>query len=292
MTIAAAIQGTSGGSLRIRTAERSFGAELSGALARGDMVHHADGPIRIAVEGDAGQSFGAFLTGGVELTLHGQANDSVGKGLSGGRIVVRPGRRSAADPATSTVAGNVCLFGATAGRLHLVGRAGMRFAVRNSGAVAVVEGLGAHGCEYMTGGTVVVLGPVGANFGAGMTGGRVYLLDPTGRSAALLAVASVGATRLSAILRDRADGAERAAELRMLVADHAKAGSELAERFALGEGPRPEDVWVVEPLVATGPAVEDAERPAIPAADPGRRSTTVGPLAAGRPVHSSGAGPS
>jgi glutamate synthase domain-containing protein 3 len=153
-----------------------------------------------------------------------------------------------ADPAASTLAGNVCLFGATAGRLHVVGRAGMRFAVRNSGAEAVVEGLGAHGCEYMTGGIVVVLGPVGANFGAGMTGGRAYLLDPTGRSVPALAGVSVAATRLSAVLRDRTDGADRAAELERLVTAHAAAGSELAERLALQGGPRPEDVWLVEPL--------------------------------------------
>ena len=152
----------------------------------------------------------------------------MGKGLSGGRIVVRPSRRSVADPALSTLAGNVCLFGATAGRLHVVGRAGMRFAVRNSGAEAVVEGLGAHGCEYMTGGVVVVLGTVGANFGAGMTGGRAYLLDPSGRSAAALAVSSVAATRLSAIIRDRIDGADRSAELLGLIEAHAAAGSELA----------------------------------------------------------------
>jgi glutamate synthase domain-containing protein 3 len=124
----------------------------------------------------------------------------------------------------------------------------MRFAVRNSGADAVVEGLGAHGCEYMTGGVVVVLGPVGANFGAGMTGGRAYLLDPTGRSAPALAGASVAATRLSAVIRDRPDGAERATELVRLVEAHAAAGSELAERLVLGGGPRPEDVWLVEPV--------------------------------------------
>ena len=137
----------------------------------------------------------------------------------------------------------------------------MRFAVRNSGAEAVVEGLGAHGCEYMTGGTVVVLGPIGPNFGAGMTGGRAYLLDPTGRSAPALSGASVGATRLSAVLRDRADGAERAAELVRLVEAHAAAGSELAERLAVGGGPRPDDVWLVEPLAAAAGIAPAAEEP-------------------------------
>jgi glutamate synthase domain-containing protein 3 len=213
------------------------------------------------LRGAAGQSFGAFLVEGVELTLVGQANDYLGKGLSGGTLVVRPEPEVVADPSASTGAGNVCLFGATAGRLHVVGRAGMRFAVRNSGAEAVVEGLGAHGCEYMTGGTVVVLGPIGPNFGAGMTGGRAYLLDPTGRSAPALSGASVGATRLSAVLRDRADGAERLAELARLVQAHAEAGSELAERLVVGGGPRPDDVWLVEPLAASAAIAPAAEEP-------------------------------
>jgi glutamate synthase domain-containing protein 2/glutamate synthase domain-containing protein 1/glutamate synthase domain-containing protein 3 len=247
------------GAWAIGTADRSFGAELSGALERLEIDRPVAGPLALDLHGAAGQSFGAFLAEGIELVLVGQANDYVGKGLSGGRIVIRPEREVAADPAASTIAGNVCLFGATAGRLHVVGRAGMRFAIRNSGAEAVVEGLGVHGCEYMTGGTVVVLGPIGANFGAGMTGGRAYLLDPTGRSAPALAGASVAATRLSAVVRDRADGPQRAAELSRLVEAHAAAGSELAERLVLRGGPQPEDVWLVEPLgqpTATSIALE------------------------------------
>ena len=272
--------------LPIGTGERSFGAELSGAFARDVIEGRSAGPLRLSVEGDAGQSFGAFLATGIELTLEGQANDYVGKGLSGGRIVVRPSRRSVADPTSSTLAGNVCLFGATAGRLHVVGRAGMRFAVRNSGAEAVVEGLGAHGCEYMTGGVVVVLGPVGASFGAGMTGGRAYLLDPSGRSAAALATASVAATRLSAVHRDRADGDDRVSEVRGLIDAHRSAGSELAERLVLLGGPRLEDVWVVEPVAtAAGPAVEDRSPTA-------HRQPVEPSLATAGPVHSSGAGPS
>ncbi len=236
------------GRLAIGTADRSFGAELSGAIERGELRRPDGRPLRIDLRGAAGQSFGAFLTDGIELHLVGQANDYLAKGLSGGVVVVRPEPDVVADPSVSTLAGNVGLFGATAGRVHVVGRAGMRFAVRNSGAEAVVEGLGAHGCEYMTGGVVVVLGPIGANFGAGMTGGRAYLLDPTGRSAPALAGGSVAATRLSAVLRDRLDGAERVAELGGLIAAHARAGSELAERIALQGGPRPEDVWLVEPV--------------------------------------------
>ncbi|HSS36068.1 MAG TPA: glutamate synthase-related protein, partial [Patescibacteria group bacterium] len=245
---AAGMPGSPFGRLAIGTADRSFGAELSGAIERREIRRPEGTTLRLDLRGSAGQSFGAFVTDGVELHLVGQANDYLGKGLSGGVVVVRPEPEVVADPSTSTLAGNVCLFGATAGRLHVVGRAGMRFAVRNSGADAVVEGLGAHGCEYMTGGVVVVLGPVGANFGAGMTGGRAYLLDPTGRSAPALAGTSVAATRLSAVLRDRADGAERVTELRRLIDAHAAAGSELAERLGLQGGPRPEDVWLVEPV--------------------------------------------
>jgi glutamate synthase domain-containing protein 3 len=229
-------------------------------LERAEIDRPDAGQVRLELRGAAGQSFGAFLTEGIELVLVGQANDYVGKGLSGGSIVIRPEREVVADPAASTIAGNVCLFGATAGQLHVVGRVGMRFAVRNSGAEAVVEGLGVHGCEYMTGGTVVVLGPIGANFGAGMTGGRAYLLDPTGRSAPALAGASVAATRLSAVVRDRADGPGRAAELVRLVEAHAAAGSELAERLAFRGGPRPEDVWLVEPLGQPAFAAEPAEQ--------------------------------
>ena len=179
--------GFSAGGLALSTADRSFGAALSGAIERGELR----GPIRLELRGAAGQSFGAFAGPALELRLIGQANDYVGKGLSGGRLVVAPEPDLAADAARQAIAGNTCLYGATGGRLHVVGRAGMRFAVRNSGAEAVVEGLGQHGCEYMTGGVVVVLGPVGANFGAGMTGGRAYLYDPDGRHVAALDARSV-----------------------------------------------------------------------------------------------------
>ena len=160
---------------RVTPADRSVGARVAGALQR-----HAEPRqlphVRYELHGSAGQSLGAFAVAGMRITVTGEANDYVGKGLSGGTVVVRPptDRDDAQDQA---IAGNVCLFGATAGALHVVGRAGMRFAVRNSGARAVVECIGAHGCEYMTGGTVVVLGSVGPNFGAGMTGGRAFLLD-------------------------------------------------------------------------------------------------------------------
>ena len=238
------------GGLRLTTADRSFGAGLTGALERGELR----GPVRLEVRGAAGQSFGAFSGPGVELTLVGQANDYVGKGLSGGRITIAPEPDLAAAAAGEAIAGNTVLYGATAGRLHLVGRAGMRFAVRNSGAEAVVEGIGPHGCEYMTGGTVVVLGPVGANFGAGMTGGRAYLYDPSGRHVAALHGVSVTAVRLSAVVADRPDGPERLVELGRLLEDHASADSALARRI-LGLDDLTSAIWVVEPVAPLVEAV-------------------------------------
>jgi glutamate synthase domain-containing protein 3 len=129
----------------------------------------------VAFRGFAGQSFGAFLAAGVEFHLVGEANDYVGKGMGGGRIVITPPSDDAGDP---WLAGNTVLYGATGGELFVNGRAGERFAIRNSGALAIVEGAGEHACEYMTGGTVVILGPVGMNVGAGMTGGRAFIWDP------------------------------------------------------------------------------------------------------------------
>ena len=139
-----------------------------------------DDTIVIRFEGSAGQSFGAFLPHGITLRLEGDANDYTGKGLSGGRIVVRPPSVSTFAPEENVIAGNVVLYGATSGEMFLRGLVGERFCVRNSGAIAVVEGVGDHGCEYMTGGRVVVLGPTGRNFGAGMSGGIAYVLDPDG----------------------------------------------------------------------------------------------------------------
>jgi glutamate synthase domain-containing protein 3 len=168
----------------IRNADRSIGAALSGAIALefGDLPPRGTAHARF--EGCAGQSFGAFLAHGVELDLLGAANDYVGKGMAGGRIVIRPpdndamvidGRMSGS---STVLAGNTCLYGATGGELFVAGAAGERFAVRNSGATAVVEAVGDHCCEYMTGGTVVVLGRIGYNLGAGMTGGQAFVWDP------------------------------------------------------------------------------------------------------------------
>ncbi len=166
---------------RIRNTDRAAGTMLSHQIARahGDAGLPA-GLIRIRLTGAAGQSFGAFLARGVVLELIGEANDYVGKGLSGGRIIVRPPEESGVTPHQSIIVGNTVLYGATSGACYVCGVAGERFAVRNSGAVAVVEGLGDHGCEYMTGGVVAVLGRTGRNFAAGMSGGIAYVLDEDG----------------------------------------------------------------------------------------------------------------
>ena len=175
-----AIEKKSGGAFAytLTNADRSIGARLSGEIARrwGDQGM-ADAPVRLKLDGVAGQSFGAWNVGGLELSLNGDANDYVGKGMAGGKIVLRPPHRSTFATEATPIMGNTCLYGATGGRLFAAGRAGERFAVRNSGAFAVVEGVGDHGCEYMTGGLVAVLGPTGSNFGAGMTGGFAYVLD-------------------------------------------------------------------------------------------------------------------
>ena len=166
---------------RIRNTDRTTGARLAGEIARrrGNKGLPA-GSIEVVFHGTAGQSFGAFCINGMRLVLIGEANDYVGKGMSGGEIIIRPPDRTGYAWHESTILGNTALYGATGGQLYAAGRAGERFAVRNSGCLAVVEGVGDHGCEYMTGGAVVVLGETGYNFGAGMTGGWAYVLDEIG----------------------------------------------------------------------------------------------------------------
>jgi glutamate synthase (ferredoxin) len=161
----------------IGNADRAVGARLGAEVGRRFGAASPPGRVRARFEGSAGQSFGAFLAAGAEVELVGEANDYVGKGMSGGRLVVLPPPGDTGDP---VLLGNAVLYGATGGELFCSGRAGERFAVRNSGATAVVEGVGDHACEYMTGGTVVVLGDVGLNLGAGMTGGELYVLDGSG----------------------------------------------------------------------------------------------------------------
>jgi glutamate synthase domain-containing protein 3 len=167
--------GNAGDSRHIQNSDRSVGANLSGEVMRRRALDDSTTPeITREYHGSAGQSFGAFLADGITLRLHGEANDYVGKGLSGGTIAIAAG--SAASRRGDILAGNTVLYGATSGQLFIAGRAGERFAIRNSGALAVVEGVGQHGCEYMTGGIVLVLGPLGLNFGSGMTGGLAYAL--------------------------------------------------------------------------------------------------------------------
>ena len=175
-----AIAHSTGGEYRlnIQNTDRSVGAALSGEIAR----HHGDqgmaaSPIKVSFSGTAGQSFGVWNAGGLEMTLTGDANDYVGKGMAGGKLTIKPPKGVEYLSHKTMIMGNTCLYGATGGKLYGCGRAGERFAVRNSGCQAVIEGTGDHACEYMTGGIVTILGQVGVNFGAGMTGGFAYVLD-------------------------------------------------------------------------------------------------------------------
>ncbi|MGE5500738.1 MAG: glutamate synthase-related protein, partial [Ignavibacteriales bacterium] len=185
---------------------RSVGAMLSGEVAK---RHGHDGlpsdTISISLRGTAGQSFGAFLAHGVTLELTGDGNDYVGKGLSGGRVIVRQPEGVGREPTENIIVGNTVLYGAIAGEAYFNGVAGERFAVRNSGAVAVVEGAGDHCCEYMTGGVVVVLGQTGRNFAAGMSGGLAYVFDPDNRFAQLCNTAMVDFEKLDLAAGDLDD---------------------------------------------------------------------------------------
>ncbi len=177
---APAVEAASGdrGFFPVRNTDRSIGAPLSGLIAqRHGNQGMAGNPITVELRGTAGQSFGVWNAGGLHLVLTGDANDYVGKGMAGGLLVIKPPAGVSYRSHESVIIGNTCLYGATGGRLFAAGRAGERFAVRNSGARAVVEGIGDNGCEYMTGGVVTVLGETGINFGAGMTGGFAYVLD-------------------------------------------------------------------------------------------------------------------
>ena len=193
----------------VRNGNRTVGAMLSGEVAR-RYGHRglADNTINVRLTGVAGQSFGAFLAHGVTLDLTGDGNDYVGKGLSGGRVIVRQPGHVKRDPAENIIVGNTVLYGAIAGEAFFNGVAGERFAVRNSGALAVVEGCGDHGCEYMTGGVVVVLGRTGRNFAAGMSGGVAYVYDPDEQFLTLCNLAMVDVAKVSPG-RDDDDGSGR-----------------------------------------------------------------------------------
>ncbi|MGB8858442.1 MAG: glutamate synthase large subunit [Ilumatobacteraceae bacterium] len=217
--------------LPIRNVNRTVGTMLGSAITK---QHGAaglpDGTVTLNFRGSAGQSFGAFVPAGVTMTLEGDANDYVGKGLSGGTVVVRPDHSATFAAETNVIAGNVIGYGATGGEIFLRGLVGERFCVRNSGATAVVEGVGDHGCEYMTGGRVVVLGPTGRNFGAGMSGGIAYVYDPHDEFASKLNREMVQLQQL---------GDDDREFVLSIVAKHARlTGSPLAQRIV--------DAWETE----------------------------------------------
>jgi glutamate synthase (ferredoxin) len=227
----------------ISNRDRAVGARLGVELARRDGPDLPPGSIHARFDGAAGQSFGAFLSDGVELELVGEANDYVGKGMGGGRIVVRPPADDAGDP---VLLGNTVLYGATGGELFCAGRAGERFAVRNSGATAVVEGAGDHACEYMTAGTVIVLGEVGANIAAGMSGGELYVLDDH----------AVLPLRLNAELV----AADRGAPPRGLIEEHVRRTGSMRGREVLRDWEAaPARFWRVAPRVKPAPPLPAAE---------------------------------
>jgi glutamate synthase (NADPH/NADH) large chain len=197
----------------IANQHRTLGARLAGELVWHGL-HTTHTPLDFKLTGIAGQSFGAFAIPGMKLVLEGLANDFVGKGLCGGELILRGQGRAARESELHVILGNVALYGATSGSLFAAGRAGERFAVRNSGALAVVEGVGDHGCEYMTGGKVVVLGSTGQNFGAGMTGGKAWVFDEDG--------AFLSQTRYhTGFLNPEPMDAEALDELRKLIELHA-----------------------------------------------------------------------
>lgn len=220
----------------IHNRDRTIGARLGGGIAHEHGFNPPPGKATARFEGEAGQSFGAFLSDGVTFILTGEANDYVGKGMGGGRIVIRAPENDAGDP---HLIGNTVLYGATGGQLFVAGRGGERLCIRNSGATAVVEGSGNHLCEYMTGGTVVCLGPTGSNVGAGMSGGELFVLDPTGDVLGNVNRQLVEAHRPSSGQLD---------ELRALVAEHATVtGSARAAGLVEHWEDRRDQFWRVAP---------------------------------------------
>ena len=203
--------------LPIVNINRTVGTILSHNIAkRYGEACLPDDTIHIKLNGSAGQSFGAFLARGVTLELEGDGNDYVGKGLSGGHVVIYPPRQSTFDAEENIIVGNVCLYGATSGEAYFRGRAAERFCVRNSGARTVIEGIGDHGCEFMTGGRVVILGPTGRNFAAGMSGGIAYIWAPN--RDAFRMQCNLGMVELEDL-----DQEEDIAEVRELIAMHLSA---------------------------------------------------------------------
>jgi len=225
----------------VRNTHRAVGTRFSAEITRKyGMAALADGHVHVRLRGSAGQSLGAFAVKGLRLEVFGDANDYVGKGLSGATIVVRPMVSSPLDTPNNTIIGNTVLYGATAGKLFAAGQAGERFAVRNSGATVVVEGCGANGCEYMTGGTAVILGKVGENFGAGMTGGMAFVLDQDGSFAKH--------ANPESIIWQRFGSAYWEARCKSLIAEHAVATSSGWANAALDDWETWRDrIWQVCP---------------------------------------------
>jgi glutamate synthase (NADPH/NADH) large chain len=248
----------SGGTFRyaIANTDRAIGARLSGDVARRWGDQGMLEPITLQLEGSAGQSLGAWNAGGVHIDLCGEANDGVGKGMTGGRILLRPSPESPFASQDASIIGNTCLYGATGGELFAAGRAGERFAVRNSGALAVIEGAGDHCCEYMTGGVVAVLGSCGLNFGAGMTGGFAYVLDLE------RAFVDCYNHELVDIVRISPEGMEHYMQhLRGLIARHAELTGSVWARHLLGDfRGLLQRFWLVKPKAASLAALADELR--------------------------------
>jgi glutamate synthase (NADPH/NADH) large chain len=250
-----------GGTFRydIANTDRAIGARLSGDVARrwGD-VGMAEKPVHLHLTGSAGQSLGAWNASGVHIDLTGEANDGVGKGMAGGRLIIRPPADSPFASQEASIIGNTCLYGATGGELFAAGQAGERFAVRNSGALAVVEGAGDHCCEYMTGGVVAVLGRTGLNFGAGMTGGFAYVLD-TERN-----FVDCYNHELVDIVRISHEGMEHYMQhLRQLIARHAELTDSAWGRKVLGDfRGLLQRFWLVKPKAASLDALAEELRSA------------------------------
>ncbi len=231
----------------VRNINRSIGARISGEIAR----HHGnygmnEAPIRVQLTGSAGQSFGVWNAGGLEMRLEGDANDYVGKGMADGKLTIYPSPESDFATQEASIVGNTCLYGATGGTLYAAGMAGERFAVRNSGAIAVVEGVGDHGCEYMTSGVVTVLGETGLNFGAGMTGGFAYVLDLDDTFAERYNTELVELVRI-----DGQEMSEHALYLKAMIEDHVREtgsiwGNQLLDMFEQ----RLKQFWLVKPKAA------------------------------------------
>jgi len=225
----------------IRNTHRAIGTKLSSKITRRfGMTGLKPGHVTVRLRGSAGQSLGAFAVQGLKLEVFGDANDYVGKGLSGGTIVVRPMTSSTLATNENTIIGNTALYGATAGRLFAAGQAGERFCVRNSDAVAVVEGCGSNGCEYMTGGTAVILGPVGGNFAAGMTGGMAFIYDPDEALPACL--------NQNGVVYQRIESKHWDSVVRELIAEHVReTQSRFAERLLIDWRRERGKFWQVVP---------------------------------------------